>query len=50
MTDATVTEQTVTLEVARYRPEQDERPTFQRVEVPYRPEWGGAGCPQLPEG
>ena len=39
MTDATVTEQTVTLEVARYRPEHDERPTFQRVEVPYRPEW-----------
>ncbi len=39
MTDATATEQTVTLEVTRYRPEQDERPTFQRVEVPYRRDW-----------
>jgi fumarate reductase iron-sulfur subunit len=39
MTDAAATEQTVTLEVTRYRPEQDERPTFQRVEVPYRQEW-----------
>ncbi len=39
MTDAAATEQTITLEVARYRPEQDERPTFQRVEVPYRQDW-----------
>ena len=39
MTDAAATEQTITLQVARYRPEQDERPTFQRVEVPYRQDW-----------
>ncbi|MCH7512043.1 MAG: succinate dehydrogenase/fumarate reductase iron-sulfur subunit [Chloroflexi bacterium] len=39
MTDAAATEQTVTLEVIRYRPEQDERPTFQRDEVPYRQDW-----------
>jgi fumarate reductase iron-sulfur subunit len=30
---------TVTLEVARYRPGEDERPTFQRYEVPNRPDW-----------
>ncbi len=39
MTDAAATEQTITLEVTRYRPEQDERPTLQRVEVPYRRDW-----------
>jgi fumarate reductase iron-sulfur subunit len=30
---------TVTLEIARYRPEHDERPTFERYDVPNRPEW-----------
>lgn len=39
MTNEAAAQGTVTLEVARYRPEQDERPTFQRVEVPYRQEW-----------
>ncbi len=29
----------VVLEIARYHPERDERPTFQRYEVPYQPEW-----------
>ncbi len=29
----------VTLEISRYRPEQEERPTWERFEVPYRPEW-----------
>jgi fumarate reductase iron-sulfur subunit len=39
MTEATTAEGTITLEVARYRPEEDERPTFERYEVPYRREW-----------
>ena len=39
MTGAAATEETITLEVARYRPEQDERPTFQLYQVPYRQEW-----------
>lgn len=39
MTDAASSQGIITLEVARYRPEQDDRPTFQRVEVPYRQEW-----------
>ena len=30
---------TVTLEVARYHPERDERPTFERYDVPNRSEW-----------
>ena len=34
MTNAAAADGTITLEVARYRPEQDERPTFQRLEVP----------------
>ena len=39
MTNAVAAEGTITLEVSRYRPEQDERPTFQRHEVPYRQDW-----------
>jgi len=30
---------TIMLEIARYRPGEDERPTFQRYEVPNRPDW-----------
>src|SRR5205823_13289666 len=30
---------TVTLEVARYQPGRDERPTFEPYDVPNRPEW-----------
>ena len=30
---------TITLEIFRYRPEQDAAPTFQRYEVPYRDDW-----------
>ena len=30
---------TITLEIFRYRPEQDTTPTFQRYEVPYRDDW-----------
>jgi fumarate reductase iron-sulfur subunit len=30
---------TITLEVIRYRPEQDKEPTFQTYEVPYRDDW-----------
>ena len=29
----------ITLEIMRYRPEQDAEPTFQRYEVPYREDW-----------
>ena len=39
MTDTIATERTISLAVARYRPEQEERPTFQRYEVPYREDW-----------
>ncbi len=39
MTEAEAAEPTVTLEVARYRPEQEESPTLQRLEVPYRQDW-----------
>ena len=39
MTNAVAADGTITLEVARYRPEQDERPTFQRYEAPYRQDW-----------
>lgn len=31
--------ETITLEVARYRPEQDVEPTFERFEVPFHKEW-----------
>jgi fumarate reductase iron-sulfur subunit len=31
--------QTVTIEVSRYRPEQDREAVIERYEVPYRPEW-----------
>lgn len=34
-----MTERTVTLEVFRYRPDQETEPTFQRYEVPYRDDW-----------
>jgi fumarate reductase iron-sulfur subunit len=30
---------TITLEVARYRPEQESEPTFQNYEVPFRQDW-----------
>lgn len=39
MTEPAAAEGTITLEVARYRPDQDEEPTLQRYEVPYRREW-----------
>ncbi len=32
-------EATIILEVFRYRPEQDDEPTFQRYDVPYREDW-----------
>src|SRR2546425_3746965 len=31
--------QTITLAVARYRPEEESEPTFQNYEVPYRKDW-----------
>jgi fumarate reductase iron-sulfur subunit len=31
--------ETITLEVARYRPEEEEEPTFQSYEVPFRKDW-----------
>src|ERR1041384_3758627 len=31
--------ETIKLEVARYRPEQESEPTFQTYEVPYRKDW-----------
>ena len=31
--------ETITLEVTRYRPEQETEPTFQRFEVPFRKDW-----------
>lgn len=31
--------ETITLEVARYSPERDTKPAFERFEVPLRPEW-----------
>ncbi len=31
--------QTITLEVARYRPEQESEPSFDRFEVPFRDDW-----------
>ena len=30
---------TITLDVTRYRPEQDEKPVFQKYEVPFRDDW-----------
>ena len=30
---------TMTLDVFRYQPDQDEEPTFQQYEVPYRDDW-----------
>jgi succinate dehydrogenase/fumarate reductase-like Fe-S protein len=39
MTVAPTEAPTVTLEVARYQPGRDERPTFERYDVPNRPEW-----------
>jgi len=39
MTQAAAAPQTIVLEVARYRPDEDERPTLQRYEVPYRRDW-----------
>ncbi|MDX6285829.1 MAG: fumarate reductase iron-sulfur subunit [Frankiales bacterium] len=30
---------TISLEIARYRPGHDEHPTFESYDVPYRPEW-----------
>jgi fumarate reductase iron-sulfur subunit len=39
MTVAATTAHTVTLEVARYHPERDERPTYERYDVPNRSEW-----------
>ena len=32
-------ERTIVLEIARYHPERDTQPTYQRFEVPYREEW-----------
>ena len=39
MTAARTEQQMITLEIARYHPERDDHPTFERFEVPYRPEW-----------
>ena len=39
MTVAPSTTSTITLEVARYRPGHDDRPTFESHDVPYSPDW-----------
>ena len=39
MTTVATAQETITLEIARYHPERDDRPTYDRFEVPYRPEW-----------
>jgi fumarate reductase iron-sulfur subunit len=39
MTVAATDAPTITLEVARYLPGEDERPHFQSYDVPYRPDW-----------
>jgi fumarate reductase iron-sulfur subunit len=39
MTAVSTAEGTITLEIARYRPGVDEKPTFERYEVPFRQEW-----------
>ncbi len=39
MTKAAVTPQTITLEVTRYRPDEDEHPTVQCYEVPFQRDW-----------
>jgi succinate dehydrogenase iron-sulfur subunit len=36
---AATTPRTITLEIARYRPDEDERPHLQSYEVPYRDDW-----------
>ncbi len=39
MAEQTVAERTITLEVFRYRPEQESEPTLQTYEIPYREDW-----------
>ena len=39
VSETTQTQSTIPLEVFRYRPDQEEEPTFQRYEVPYRTDW-----------
>lgn len=39
MTAVATAERTVTLEISRFRPGEDDRPVFQTFEVPYRQEW-----------
>jgi fumarate reductase iron-sulfur subunit len=39
MTIPVTTEQAITLDIARYRPGQDDRPTFQSYDVPYHADW-----------
>jgi len=34
-----ITEPTMELEIFRYRPDQEDQPTFQTYEVPFREEW-----------
>ena len=34
-----MSELTITLEVTRYRPGQDSKPTFQDYQIPYREDW-----------
>ena len=34
-----MTEPSITLEVARYSPEEDDEPAFQKYEIPYREDW-----------
>jgi fumarate reductase iron-sulfur subunit len=39
LTTAATEQQTITLDIARYHPDHDAEPTYDRFEVPYRPEW-----------
>jgi fumarate reductase iron-sulfur subunit len=39
MTVADTAEGTIALDIARYRPGHDDEPTFERYDVPFRPEW-----------
>ena len=39
VSETTQTQSTIPLEVFRYRPDQEEEPTFQHYEVPYRTDW-----------
>jgi fumarate reductase iron-sulfur subunit len=39
VSETTQTQSTIPLEVFRYRPDQEEEPTFQRYEVPYHTDW-----------